>query len=334
MKRTRKLLALSVVIVISVTGLALAASSPTVITGAAGSVTDTSAVLHGRVNPNGKSTIYAFNYGLTAAYGLSSSTHSAGAGTKGVDVTRTITGLTPGTTYHYRITAVNGSGTAFGVDRAFTTTGHPPAAVQTGGAANVGKTVATPTGIINPEGETTTWVVQYGVTPTYGFNTFPGTLAGVRVPVAVSAQLTGLSPATLFHYRIVAYHGSAIVSEGADATFFTEPSKRPVPRMSAHTSPGRDKRAAYRFTTSGSLRGAGFIPAAQRCTGNVGIRYFNGRHQLAFVVAPVGSDCRFSAPASFRRLRGPAPAAVKITVDFRGNGYVAPVNRTNHVTAG
>jgi hypothetical protein len=334
MKRTHKLLALSVVIALSVTGVALAASSPTVITGAASSITDTSAVLHARVNPDGRLTHYVFSYGPTNAYGAVTVSRSAGSGTKGVDVTRTITGLTPGTIYHYIVTASNGSGTTSGTDRTFTTTGHPPAAVVTGGPVGVGKTVATATGVINPEGATTTWVVQYGVTPAYGFANFPGTLAGVTVPVAVSAQLTGLAPGTLFHYRIVAYHGTTVVSAGGDATFFTEPSKRPVPKLTAHTSPGRDRRSPYQFKTNGSLGGAGSIPAAQRCTGNVGIRYFNGRHQLAFVVAPVGADCKFSALASFRKLRGHGPAALKITVDYRGNGYIAPVNRVDHVSAG
>jgi hypothetical protein len=199
---------------------------------------------------------------------------------------------------------------------------------------SVGKTVATPTGVINPEGATTTWVIQYGLTTAYGMQNFPGTLAATATPVAVSAQLTGLAPATLFHYRIVAFHGASVVSAGGDATFFTEPSKRPVPKMTAHTSPGRDKHSPYSFTTSGTLGGAGFIPAAQRCTGNVGVRFFNGRRQLAFVVAPVQPNCKFSVSASFRRLHSHAPAGLKVTVDYRGNGYIAAANRVDHVTAG
>ena len=205
---------------------------------------------------------------------------------------------------------------------------------MTGGAVNVGKTVATPTGVINPEGATTTWVVQYGLTPAYGLQSFANTLAARGHTLSVSATLTGLAPATLFHYRIVAYHGANVVSAGADATFFTEPSKRPVPKMTAHTSPGKDRRAPYSFTTSGSLGGASHIPAAQRCTGNVGVRFYNGRHQLAFVVAAVQPNCKFSIGSSFRRLHGKGPVRLKVTVDYRGNGYIAAVNRVDHVTAG
>ncbi|MFL5860229.1 MAG: fibronectin type III domain-containing protein [Solirubrobacteraceae bacterium] len=333
MRRTLQVLALSMVVWASLAGAAYAASSPSVSTGPATKVRDSTVVLNGAVNPNGHATQYSFSYGPTTAYGATTSTRSIRAGTKRVAVSRTITGLVPGTTYHYRIGAASSGGSVVGADRTFTTTGHPPASVITGGPVNVGKTVATPTGVINPEGAATGWVIQYGLTPAYGFQNFPGTLPALTTPVPVSAQLVGLSPATLFHYRIVAFHGS-VPSYGADATFFTEPAKRPVPKMRVHTAPGRDRRSPYSFTTSGSLSGAEFIPAPQRCTGNVGIRFFNGRRQLAFVVAPVQPTCAFSASTSFRRLHGKAPAALKVTVDFRGNGYLAPVKRVNHVKAG
>ena len=334
MRRIVQVFVLAVVIGLSLVGIASAASSPSIATGAATKVSNSTAVLNGTINPNGHATQYDFTLGPTTAYGATTALHTVKSGTKPVAISITVTGLTPGTTYHYRLNASNSAGAVAGADRAFTTTGHPPAAVVTGGAVNVGKTVATPTGVINPEGATTTWVVQYGLTTAYGLQNFPGTLAGATTPVAVSALLTGLAPATLFHYRIVAFHGSAVVSAGGDATFFTEPAKRPTPRMTAHTSPGRDKRSPFAFTTSGSLNGAGFIPAAQRCTGNVGVRFFNGRRQLAFVVAPVQPTCKFSVSASFRRLHSRGPAKLKVTVDYRGNGYLAAVNRTDHVTAG
>ena len=316
-----------------VTGVAGAAASPTVSTGPAQRTT-TSVVLTGHVNPNGAGTAYAFSYGPTAAYGAGTAVRSAGSGTKPVAVSEKVTGLTPCTLYHYRITATNRFGTASGADRTFTTAGHPPAAVVTGPAANVGTTVATPTGLINPEGAVTTWIVQYGLSPAYGYETSAQALAAGTTAVPVSAQLTGLAPGTLFHYRLVAYHGATVASAGADATFFTEPSPRPRPRLTAHTRPGRDRRSPYTFTTSGVLRGATWIPAAQRCAGNVGIRFHNGRHQVAFVVAPVGGDCRFAASVRFRRLRGSRPAALRVTVDYRGTGYLAPAKRVDHVTAG
>jgi hypothetical protein len=333
-RRIPKILAVAFVIAGCLPAAALAAS-PTATTGAATKVSQTGVVLHGRVNPNGAATGYYFQYGPTPNLGINSTTHSVGAGTKGVDVSRPLGGLTPGTLYYYRIAATSTAGTAFGAILHFATGGHPPPAVVTGVAINVRKTVATPTGLINGNGGNTSWQVQYGLTTAYGLQTAITPLTPVEaVALPVSAQLSGLSPATLFHYRIVGVPAVGPASYGADATFFTEPDRRPVPRFSPHTSPGTDKKAPYTFTTTGTLQGVTFIPAADRCTGNVGVRYFNGKRQLAFVVAPVGGDCKFNAGASFRRTHGKGAVGLRVIVDFRGNGYLAPVTKTNHVTAG
>jgi hypothetical protein len=333
-KRIPKILAAALVIVWCLPAAALAAS-PAATTGAATKISQTGVVLHGRVDPNGVATGYVFEYGPTPNLGIDSVSHSVGAGSKGVDVARPVGGLTPGTVYYYRIAATSRAGTAFGAIHHFTTGGHPPPAVVTGVALNVRKTVATPTGLINANGGATSWQVQYGLTATYGLQTAIAPLTPVTATaLPVSAQLFGLAPATLFHYRIVAVPAVGPASYGADATFFTEPDRRPVPRFSPHTSPGSDKQAPYTFTTTGTLRGASFIPAVNRCAGKVGVRYFNGTRQLAIVVAPVGGDCRFNAQASFKRTHGKGAVPLRVTVDFRGNGYLAPVNKVNHVSAG
>ncbi len=334
MRRIPKIVAVMFVIAGCLPAAALAAS-PTATTGAATQVSQTGVVLHGRVNPNGAATGYFFQYGPTPDLGIDSSTQSIGAGAKAIDVARPLGGLTPGTVYYYRIAATSTAGTATGATLHFTTGGHPPPAVVTGVAVNVRKTVATPTGLINANGGSTGWQVQYGLTTAYGFETAVTPLTPISAtPLPVSAPLSGLAPATLFHYRIVAVPAVGPLAYGADATFFTEPDRRPTPRFSPHTSPGADKKAPYVFTTTGTLTGASFIPAVNRCTGNVGVRYYNGKRQLAFVVAPVGGDCKFNARASFRRTHGKGAVSVKVTVDFRGNGYIAPVSRVNHVTAG
>ena len=108
-------------------------------------------MLNGTINPNGHATQYDFIYGATTAYGATSLVRTVPAGTKAV-AGRAITGLTPGTTYHYRISVSPAE--PGGADRA-THTGHPPAAVVTGGAVSVGKTVATPPAPSTPRATTT-----------------------------------------------------------------------------------------------------------------------------------------------------------------------------------
>jgi len=56
--------------------------------------------------------------------------------------------------------------------------------------------------------------------------------------------------------------------------------------------------------------------------------------RLVTLVAPVEANCKFSVAASFRKLHGRGPIKLKVTVDYRGTGYVAPENRIDHVTAG
>src|SRR5579859_5971751 len=90
--------------------VALAASSPSVVTGSVSRISETSAVLHGTVNPNGSGTTYFFEWGLSTAYGANGQAVSAGSGTKAVSVAQTAGGLIPGTTYHYRLIATNHDG--------------------------------------------------------------------------------------------------------------------------------------------------------------------------------------------------------------------------------
>jgi len=95
---------------------------PTVTTGAATSVTATSATLEGTVNANDLSTTVTFEYGLTTSYGTEvTSEQSPVTGTTVTSVSIGITGLNAGTTYHYRVKAENAGGAVYGDDMTFTT---------------------------------------------------------------------------------------------------------------------------------------------------------------------------------------------------------------------
>jgi hypothetical protein len=95
--------------------------APTAITGPAAAVSDQTATLSGTLNPKGAPTGYHFEYGTTTAYGSTTTTTSAGSGTSEVAAVATVGGLTPETTYHYRVVASNAAGVAHGGDQTFTT---------------------------------------------------------------------------------------------------------------------------------------------------------------------------------------------------------------------
>ncbi len=100
---------------------------PSATTEAASGVKEKEATLKGSVNPNANATTYQFEYGATTSYGtkVPLSPESAGSGTTAVAVSKAISGLTEGATYHYRVVASNAAGTVNGLDKTLKTT-HPP----------------------------------------------------------------------------------------------------------------------------------------------------------------------------------------------------------------
>jgi hypothetical protein len=341
MKRTTMICSAVLAASAALAASAVAATTPGVKTGAASSVKNTSAVLNATVNPQGSNTSYQFQYGLTNTYGLITPLKSAGHGTKDLAVKSTIENLVPGTQYHYRIIATNANGPSFGIDHAVTTTGHPPAVPTTGTATSIGKTSATVNGTINPNGEATTWAFQYGLTTSYGLQATGGVLPASSTPQPVTSVLQGIAPGTLFHYRLVAFHG-ATPSYGADQVFFTFPSPAPTPKVKRFTAPLTDKNKPYVFTTHGSLTVPAAIPAAVACFGNVQVRYFLGHKQIAGDVAPLSATCAYTSTATFNRLQGSKrfrrhlqTEKLIVVVHWGGNGYLGAANSsTKTVTIG
>ena len=94
-----------------------------VITNAATSTTQTGATLNGSLtNDGGAACTCSFEYGLTDAYGNTAT--ATGTYTSGQTFLKAITGLTPGTLYHFRAKADNGTTIGYGDKLTFTTTGE------------------------------------------------------------------------------------------------------------------------------------------------------------------------------------------------------------------
>lgn len=100
---------------------AASATPPLATTKAANPVAYEEATLRATVNPLGLKTNYIFEYGTSEKYGSETVKESAGSGIFNVEVSATIKGLSPGTTYHFRIVATNISGTTNGADETFAT---------------------------------------------------------------------------------------------------------------------------------------------------------------------------------------------------------------------
>lgn len=180
------------------------AAPPTVITTAATSITSNSATLNGSVNANGGLTTVSFEYGLTTSYGTTAAaTPGSVNGLVAINVLNAISGLTPYTTYHYRVFATNESGTIYGNDMTFTTLAVPSTVVTLEASAIIG-TSATLNGTVNANYAPTNVTFEWGLTTSYG-NTAtasPATVTGFTT-TPVNATLNGLLTATDYHFRCV-----------------------------------------------------------------------------------------------------------------------------------
>jgi hypothetical protein len=104
------------------------AAAPGVLFGDPTNVTQSGAILQGSINPSDKPTTYYFEYGASTGYGATTTQTTLPKSKAWQPVSAVITGLSAGSTYHYRIVAWNGGGTkdkTVGSDHIFTTSSPP-----------------------------------------------------------------------------------------------------------------------------------------------------------------------------------------------------------------
>jgi hypothetical protein len=107
------------------------------------------------------------------------------------------------------------------VPRLIVTTASTGAPVPvTGQASQVASAGATLNGTLNPGGQAATYHFDYGTDATYGLQTSETGVPAGTSAVPVAAALTGLAPATTYHFRLVGSNASGIV-DGADQAFTT-----------------------------------------------------------------------------------------------------------------
>jgi hypothetical protein len=205
---------------------------PAVSTSVATDIDESSATLNGVLTSLGSasSVNVCFEYGTTTSYGTTTETIPMyGA----VGFCTVITGLNPGTTYHFRAKAESTYGTAIGGDMTFTTntpvtptttpptttTTTQPPAVDTSAVTKITDSSVTLNGNLTSLGTATTIDVsfEYGTSTSYGSTTTPQAMTATGV---YSADVTGLTPGTTFHFRAKA-KGIYGMSTGSDMTFTT-----------------------------------------------------------------------------------------------------------------
>ncbi len=179
------------------------------------SVVADSATLNGTLSADGgEACDCGFEWGETDAYGNTTPTESK---TTSQTFSQAISGLDPGTLYHFRAIMTNSLGTTYGADQTFTTielstVTTDPATFVTGIAGILNATLD------DDGGEACDVVFEWGLTTAYG-NT---TATQSKVTGEAFAQvISGLSGLTTYHFRAVSTNVAG-TTNGADQTFTTE----------------------------------------------------------------------------------------------------------------
>ena len=186
-----------------------------------GNISPNSATVTGSADLQGVAGSYHFEYGSSTAYDNSTAVGTLGASVGGQAVNADISGLSPNTTYHYRLVVTNNDGTDYSADETFATYTTAPA-VSTGQATSVGQSTATLGGSLDPQGADTSYWFQYGTTAYYSTNVpAPGADVGSGSGFqSVTQSIGGLTPGTTYHFRLVTNNAGG-TSYGADQTFTT-----------------------------------------------------------------------------------------------------------------
>lgn len=198
-------------------------SRPSVTLAAASSVTASGATLSAAIVTSGVSTSATFQYGLSQSL-AGAMTASSGTIVTDQSVTTVLSGLLPGTTYYYSLTATNALGSDQATVLSFTTRGAAPT-VTTSAATSVSSTRATLNGVANANEVTSSVWFTYGLKSDLSDGTkieyrdITGTDAN-----DISVTASGLKDNTRYYFRIEA--SNSIGSSKGSILSFT--SGRPV----------------------------------------------------------------------------------------------------------
>jgi hypothetical protein len=192
--------------------------------------TATTAVLKGKVSqdiPNAGSKIVfcKFEWGPGTGNSYPNSKECEPAAPlegENIAVKASIEGLTKGATYHYRLVAKSENGiSSNGADVQFKASGPPSVTEDIVSDVNTDSVRLLAT--IDPNGGDTEYHFEFGPTPAYGMNLpMPDGKVPSGSAQTVSVLVPGLSPDTVYHFRVVA-HNTGGTTEGSDRELRTFP---------------------------------------------------------------------------------------------------------------
>jgi autotransporter-associated beta strand protein len=181
-----------------------------------------SAVLQGSVTVGPDATTAWFEWGTDTNYGNTIGQTVLPGDNDTVSVSNTLSGLTGALTYHYRLDASNFFGVAYGNDVTFqvglipSVTTLLPESVTTNSAALEAS--------VDPDGLDTTYWFVWGPEAGSGNVTTTTDIGNGAAAINVNVPLTGLTPGTIYFYRVIASNTLGTVSGGTITFLVLNPS--------------------------------------------------------------------------------------------------------------
>lgn len=210
---------------------------PTISNIAASNITSTSAVITWSTNEGATSQV---DYGTTTSYGASSSLNTTLVSSH----SRTLSNLSPSTTYNYRVISTDGAGNlSVSGNRTFTTSATPDTTPPVLSGIAAGNISSASVAISWSTNEAATSQVEYGPTTAYG------ALSTLNTTLLTSHSITvaNLQPATTYNYRVISRDAAGNTATSGNNSFTTAAAQPP----SDTTGPALSLISAKDMTASG-----------------------------------------------------------------------------------
>ncbi len=186
-------------------------TAPVISTVTASNISSTGAIITWTTDEAATSKV---EYGITNAYGSTTTISN----TLVTSHSQTLSGLSPATTIHYRVTSQDGTGnTAMSGDKTFTTgvaSDNTGPVISSVTVQNISASNATLTWTTD---EPATSQIEFGPSASYGAST----TKNETLQMSHNQIITGLTENTSYHFRVKSTDGSGNLSTTSDASFQT-----------------------------------------------------------------------------------------------------------------
>ncbi len=194
-----------------------------------------------------------------------------------------------------------------------------PPNTTTGAASGVEAGLATIAGTVSGHSQLTDAVIEYGPVGGATTNSAPLHLPASGANQPVSIPLSRLTPATAYHYRVVAANQTGS-TPGAFAEFTTGPAPKCKIKKSRLTAKGT-LTVSLRCTSTSSISAAARIVSPKAVFGRAHAKVVKGKATLK--IKP--------KKAARRLLSQHAQLAIRLSMKLRGGGAITGYNKSVHV---